>query len=199
MILHPDGAKKMNCDEPVPKLYTERLALSPLTMKDADALFAIWSNAEVMEYLVFDAFRNLEQAYQMIEFLLQCIERGEGARWTISLRDSGRVIGTCGFHNVKEEHRRAEIGYEIAREQWGKGLMSEALRELLRFCFEQKNFHRLEALVTEGNERSLALLRRAGFQEEGVLRDYEFVRGRFQNQVMLSLIQPAPPAESTAQ
>jgi len=167
---------------------TERVVFSPISLADAEALFEIWSEPEVTEFLILDPFLNVMEAEAMITLLAKLPESDGGRRWTMREKSSGRVIGTVGYHNVKREHRRVEIGYEMGRAFWGRGLMSEALRPLLAYCFEMEDMNRVEAFVTAGNGRSCQVLRRAGFTEEGTLRQYEFGRGRFMDQVIFSLL-----------
>lgn len=172
----------------VPLPDTERVAFSPISLADADVLFEVWSAPEVTEFLLLDPFVSVDEAKAMIGLLAGLPESDGGRRWTMREKASGRIMGTLGFHNVKREHRRAEIGYEMAQVFWGKGLMSEAMGPLLAYCFELEDMNRIEAFVTAGNERSCQVLRRAGFSEEGTLRQYEFGRGRFMDQVIFSLL-----------
>jgi RimJ/RimL family protein N-acetyltransferase len=71
------------------------------------------------------------------------------------------------------------IGYDLARLYWKQGIMTEAIEALLRFGFEVRNLHRIEARVRRGNEASMRLLRRLGFQEEGLLRECLFLNNSF--------------------
>jgi ribosomal-protein-alanine N-acetyltransferase len=98
------------------------------------------------------------------------------------------VLGTCGFHNWKKEHGRAEMGYELDSRMWRQGFMSEAVSAALEYGFGPMGLNRVEALVTEGNQRSRGFLEKAGFTLEGTLRQYEWARGRYQDQWMLSLL-----------
>lgn len=179
----------MNDTVCAPLTNTPRVTFRPISVTDADALFPIWSDPRVTEFLVLEPFVSVEEAAAMAELLANLPERGEGARWVMTEAATGRIMGTLGFHNVKREHRRAEIGYEIAPQFWGAGLMSEALQSLLQHCFHNENTNRLEAFVNLGNERSYRVLERAGFLREGTLRNYEFARGRFIDQIVFSLLE----------
>lgn len=170
-------------------LETPRCILRPIEAADTEALYRIWSDVEVTEYLVMEPFQSMDQATEMIDLLQGLPANDEGMRWVIEERCSARVIGTCGFHRASWEHRKAEIGYEIARVFWGQGLIQEALKAMLNYCFLTLNFNRLEALVTRGNQRSSGLLASLGFIQEGILRDYEWARGCFQDQVIFSQLQ----------
>jgi len=86
------------------------------------------------------------------------------------------------------EHRRAEVGYELGQRFWGKGVMQEVMHTVLQHCFEMVGFNRIEAFVTVGNDRSIHTLEKLGFKAEGVLREYEFAQGKFQDQVILAIL-----------
>ncbi|MEO0566019.1 MAG: GNAT family protein, partial [Chloroflexota bacterium] len=92
---------------------------------------------------------------------------------------SATLIGTCGFHLNVPSHRRAEVGYELSAAHWRQGIMSEALGAVLGYCFGTLDVHRVEADVTAGNDASAGLLRRMGFQQEGIWRDRVYGRGKF--------------------
>ena len=99
------------------------------------------------------------------------------------------MIGSCGFHDYKPSHRSAEIGYELHHDYWRKGIMTEAVSELLRFCFNDLNLHRVSANVTVGNEASAGLLKSLGFTHEGTWRDCVFWRGAFHSLWQFGLLE----------
>jgi [ribosomal protein S5]-alanine N-acetyltransferase len=82
----------------------------------------------------------------------------------------------------------AILGYDLAREYWRRGLMSEAVAAVLRLGFEQMGLHRVEATVMAGNTASAALLGRAGFRREGVMRERALKQGEFRDVWMFGLI-----------
>lgn len=162
-----------------PTLETRRLQLRPLRAEDATELFVHWSDEEVTRWMTSDPFLELAQAKEMLELLRGLFEARQGIRWAIVERAGGKVIGTCGFHRLSLEHRRAEAGYELGRDWWRKGLATEALSAALDWAFGAAGLNRVEAFVTSGNLASAGLLESLGFAREGTLRDYEFARGRF--------------------
>ncbi|KUG04005.1 gnat family acetyltransferase [hydrocarbon metagenome] len=169
------------------KLETTRFILRNIEASDLETLHNYWSDSVVTKYMNV-TFENIEETRQMIDLLNSLPEAGEGKRWAIVDKESHVVLGTCGYHKVQAEHRRAEIGYELGREYWGKGVMQEVLAPIIGHCFKDLEFNRIEALVTVGNSRSLNTLIKLGFKTEGVLREYEFTQGRFHDQVILALL-----------
>lgn len=174
--------------EAFPTIETARLLLREIVGGDAAALHRYWSDEDVTEYMVLDPFEKIEDTRQMIVLLAGLFADGTGVRWAVVRKEDGAVIGTCGFHNLKPEHFRAEMGYEMGREFWGRGLMAEALAAILRYGYDALGFNRVEAFVNAGNERSVRILEKLGFQLDGTLREYEFARGRFVDQHCFSLL-----------
>ncbi len=80
------------------------------------------------------------------------------------------------------------IGYDLSRPYWRRGIMTEALEAVIEFGFERMGLNRIEAVVFVENVASHRLLEKLRFEREGVLRDYEFLKGRFVDMVMYSLL-----------
>jgi ribosomal-protein-alanine N-acetyltransferase len=156
-----------------PQLETERLRLTELTSGDAPSLLALLGDQEVTEYYDDDVFTDVSQAREQIETWAVMYERRRSVRWGIVHREKDVLIGTCGFYGFHTLHKRAGIGYELARPFWRQGIMTEALAAILAFGFTQVGLNRVEAVVMPENEASLRLLSGLGFQKEGVLRQYE--------------------------
>ena len=83
------------------------------------------------------------------------LREGDFGGWGIVLKDDGAFIGTCGVDvGYAPEHARAELGYVLSREHWGKGLMPEAARAVIRFGFERMSLNRVEARCIAENTAS---------------------------------------------
>jgi ribosomal-protein-alanine N-acetyltransferase len=109
-------------------------------------------------------------------------------RWVIVQKADGAPIGTCGFHKWDKSHRRAEIGYDLSPDFWGKGFMTEALREVIRHGLSSMKLNRIEAMIYPENTRSLAVAQRLGFKQEGILRDYSRQGDRYFDHSLYSLL-----------
>lgn len=171
-----------------PVLETKRLLCREITAADAPTLHRYWSDPVVMEFLSLAPFTKLEETQEMISLVNLMPAAGQGFRWAITRKQDEQVLGTCGFHNGKPEHSRFEMGYELGREYWRQGIMSEALRAILSFGFQTMKINRVEAFVNHGNVRSTGILAKLGFQLDGILREYEKNRGKYVNQYCFSLL-----------
>ena len=92
-------------------------------------------------------------------------------RFALELLDGDALIGGCRVHFEDVENKMASIGMALHRPYWGQGYGTEVGMLMLKMSFEQLGVHRIEALVEPSNERSLGLVRKAGFTREGLLRE----------------------------
>jgi len=148
--------------ECLPTIPTERLRLRWLTSGDVPALAAIFGDPEVCRFWSRPVLPNLAAA----EALHLDIVGGFAARslfqWGIAERGTNAVVGTCTLAALSSEHRRAEVGFALARAVWGRGYIAEALPVMIGFAFSTLDLHRLEADVDPRNERSIRALERVG-------------------------------------
>ena len=154
---------------------------------DAAALYAIFSDDEVTRYYDLGTMTNPADAETMVRRLAARTKHGQAIRWGIVRKQDRAFVGTCGFH-FQAAGFKAEIGYDLGREYWHQGYMSEALRAMLAYGFETLELNRIEALVMPENEASANLLRKLGFSEEGVLREYAFFKEEYHNLRFFSLL-----------
>lgn len=156
-----------------PELETGRLRLRELCPGDAESLFAVLGDEEVTEFYDDEVFGDIFQASEQIEAWVAGFRARRCIRWGITQRKTGKVIGTCGYYGFHSWHKRAGIGYELARSFWQQGIMTEALSAIIEFGFKSIGLNRIEAVVMPENEGSVRLLEGLGFCQEGVLREYE--------------------------
>ncbi|MCJ7695679.1 MAG: GNAT family N-acetyltransferase [Anaerolineaceae bacterium] len=172
-----------------PTLETERLILQQMTLEDTDFVFQHFSDSAVFQYLMDEPpVTEYAQAQEIIQFYLEP-EGKTHNRWLMVRKSDQQSIGTCGFHKWDKRYFRAEIGYDLSPSFWRQGYMKEALRAVISNGFEQMRLNRIEALVYVENDRSIQLLQRLGFKQEGVLRDYFYLDGNFFDHYLFALLQ----------
>lgn len=168
--------------------WTAGYVLRPICEAEAADLLAHFSHPDVIEYLDVEPFKDDADVARLFAWAGEIRETGTGVRWSIRDQDApGDFAGTCGFHRLDySQGRRGQIGYDLHPDRWGQGVMAEVLPAMLEFGFGALGLHRIEAMVTPGNDRSVSLLQKHGFKREGLLRDYAYWRGAFQDQLLFS-------------
>lgn len=169
-------------------LQTERLSLRKLTDEDYASIFNQLSDAEIMQLLNIETAEKLE-----IEKAKQ--QKGYATfnkRFLIFQlldKETQQFLGWCGYHTWYVDHGRAEIGYGLIDEHTkGKGLMSEALKAVLQYGFEQMQLNRVEAFVAPENIPSLKLVQKFNFTREGQLRKHYLKDGNLEDSVVFGLL-----------
>jgi ribosomal-protein-alanine N-acetyltransferase len=182
----------MTTDGPFPSLTTERLQLREIVASDAPALLAIHSDRETMKWFGSDPLVDLEGAGRVIAgFASMRTLPSPGMRWGIVRADAERgsaLLGTCGVFRWNRGWRTCLTGYELARHAQGQGYMAEALRAVFGWAFDAMAVDRIEAQVHPLNAPSLALLKKLGFVEEGLLREAGLWMGERRDLVQLGLL-----------
>jgi len=172
----------------LPTIETSRTRLRWISEDDTDAFYAIYSNPEVMRYWSTPPLPDRDAASKLIKEIHGLFERRMILKWGIALRSDDQLIGSITLFNLSFPHRRAEIGYALAREYWGHGYMNEALMALLKYAFETLDLHRIEADVDPRNTASIKTVERLGFQREGILRERWQVNGEIQDAYFYGLL-----------
>jgi ribosomal-protein-alanine N-acetyltransferase len=180
------------------ELRTGRLLLRPLREPDAAALFAIFSDPEVMLYWSSPAWASPDQAAQLILRELASAAVGESVRLGLVRLEDDALIGTCSLFHLDVQSRRAEIGYALARTAWRQGYVQEAVGALIEYAFTVLDLNRLEADIDPDNEASARSLDRLGFQLEGLLRERWIVAGRVSDSALYGLLRREWAATSPA-
>lgn len=176
-------------EEPFPRLKTTRLELREIDLADAPTLLSIHGDRNAMQWFGTDSMTSLEQAEELVNtFAAWRKPPAAGVRWGIVRGSDDRLVGTCGLFRWNRRWKSCTVGYELAQEAWGNGLMNEALAAALTWGFTAMELNRVEAQVHPHNVPSRKLLSRLGFVEEGMGRQAGFWNGEHHDLVQLSLL-----------
>ena len=173
---------------PFPNLETEYLYLRRVVEKDVNEIFALRSNKETMKYIPKLLVKTKEDARAHIAMIDEKIENNEGINWAISLKNEPKLIGLIGHYRIKPEHFRAEIGYMLLPEYHGKGIITEAIKETVKYGFEIMKLHSIEAVIDPENLASEKVLLKSGFIKEAHFKEKEYYEGRFLDSVIYSIL-----------
>jgi ribosomal-protein-alanine N-acetyltransferase len=163
----------------LPELSTTRLLLRKMTLADAPDMFAYAQDPVITRYTVWDHHTSQEDAVRFLRCVVKNYDDGVIENWGVVYKQNNRFIGTCGYFTWDPDHYRAEIQYALSREYARKGLMSEAVAEVVRFGFEVMGLNRVEAKCMLDNRASERVMQKAGMCFEGVMREGVFAKGKF--------------------
>lgn len=173
-----------------PTLEGQRVRLRGPRDEDTDAVFALFSDPQVMRYWSRSAMTEASEAAGLIVDIGERFEQREMINWVIAGRRDDDVIGSCTLFQFSPRHRRAELGYALRSDQWGRGLAQEAVALALDWGFRTLGLHRIEADIDPRNTGSRKLLDTLGFRSEGVLRERFFVGGQATDSELFGLLAP---------
>ena len=172
-----------------PKIETKNLILESFTIQDAEELFKIRSDDRVTKYLDRDNHKTVQESKTMIQMMIQSYKDKGGINWIIRKKASFEVAGYIGFWNLIRENVRAEIGYVLKPEYWGKGYMSEALLKVLEYGFNEFKLHSILANVNPQNKRSIKILEKFGFKKEAHFREDFLYNGKYLDSEIYCLLE----------
>lgn len=146
---------------------TERLILRTWEKTDAQALFELCKDADVMEHIGDGKpLQKIEEAEKMLERVFENYEKNGFSRYAVVEKSSGKLIGSCGF--VLLNNGEIELGYLFAKDSWGKGFATEAATACVEYGFEKLGFKKLVALTDIDHTETHKVLEKAGFKNVGI-------------------------------
>jgi [ribosomal protein S5]-alanine N-acetyltransferase len=168
----------------LPRLQHDLVQLRLIEEADIEAWFRYLSQQEVYEHTSW----NVQDSSELRHHVWNSDEctAASPVRFAIELRSHNELVGTAGFYSISPNDRRAEIAYDIDPRYWGRGIASAVCSELVSWAHSAAAITRVQATVLESNLRSAAVLRRCGFELEGLLQSYRSIRGKSGNFLMYS-------------
>lgn len=162
-----------------PILETKRLILREMQPEDVNALLKLFGNSAVVQFINMQPIKTIAQANEWLKWMGGFFAAKDGLRWGITLKEDHSFVGSAGLHSWNREAHYAEIGCDIAHPFWGNRYGQETMRELIEFGWQQMKLNRIEADVIQGNTRSIHVLKKLGFKQEGVLRQKILKGGKY--------------------
>ncbi len=170
------------------KIETERLILRALVAEDAGDLFSIFSDNEVMKYWNTEPWVSVDEAKTFITDSARSMDSNTEVILGIYLKSTRQLLGKIMLFSFAKESRRAEIGFGVSRDFWGKGIVLEAGSALIEHAFHTLKLRRIEAEIDPDNIASGKTLERLGFVKEGYLRQRWEVNGVVSDSAIYGLL-----------
>jgi [ribosomal protein S5]-alanine N-acetyltransferase len=172
-----------------PDLKTSRLRLRPLKTSDDEDAFRLLSNPKTMKYYGSAPYKKIEHLRkQYIEVMTTRFRYRDGVTLVITMQDDDKPIGLINATLFDPAFKFTEISYILDPEHWGKGLATEAIRRAVKFFVEDMKIHKIRASFYGKNVASKRVLEKAGFIEEGYMRDNVQIEGEYEDEYLMALI-----------
>lgn len=152
-------------------LETDRLTLTPVTEADGPLIHPIMADPEVMAHMDSAAIDDPDVVSAFISGQLIEMANEQAFYWSVRLTEGAVYLGSVDLSDIDWRHHRAEVGFILGKDSWGKGYGHEAMQAVLGHA-ATLGFKRLWARTQVGNNASESLLRKLGFEEEGYLRGH---------------------------
>ncbi len=166
----------MNKEFPVFK--TGRLLLRQFKEPDLENVFLGLSNPTVIRYYgVF--FKTLEETKKQIEWFAELEKNETGIWWAICSSDDSVFYGAVGLYYLNRKLRKAELGFWLIPEFWGKGIITESVLLAINYGFKKMHLKRIEAEVETENRMSIRVMKKLQFVHEQTKKDCEIKNGKY--------------------
>ena len=169
------------------ELYTERLVLRKFKESDAKELFLGFVNQEDFLYYANKEKRTLEEEQNALINIDKKYENFNYYNWLITLKENEAIIGSINL-NVNLKNDSVEFNYVIDNRYSNKGYMTEALKRIKRFCFDEMNINRFQGGCCVENTASKRVMEKCNMQCEGILKKYIKLKDGYHDMYMFSIV-----------
>ena len=171
------------------KLETERLILRQFKIEDYVEMYNNWACEDVVtKFLTWQTHTNQDATKSVLADWIPKYENKDFYNWAIELKEENRLIGNISVVSLREETLSAILGYCIGSKWWGKEIMPEAGKAVLKYLFEEVGFNRIAANHDKNNPKSGRVMQKIGMTYEGTLRSAGFCNQGIIDDVRYSIL-----------
>ena len=170
-------------------LESQRLLLRQFNLSDSFSFFKNCGKDEKAS--LFLSWNPHQNAYESEEYLKSVIEQYEDPKfynWAIELKETGEVIGSIGVNHPEDKNKSCQIGYYVGSDFWNKGIITEALKTVIDYLFEEVELNRVAARHDIENGASGRVMAKANMTFEGILRESKLKGNKFCSLAIYSIL-----------
>lgn len=167
-------------------LETKRLIMRAWSMDDAKSLYEYAKHPDVGPHAGWKPHEDIEESKRVLREILIPVEA-----WAVIYKKTGEIIGNIALEpdRIRPDILSRELGYGLKHNWWGKGIITEASKEIIRYGFEDLNLDVIAIHTSEVNKRSQGVIKKCGFKYEGLLRSScRIYTGEKRNSYVFSLL-----------
>jgi RimJ/RimL family protein N-acetyltransferase len=171
-------------------LSGELVALRGIERADIEVLHAIEMSYETWPEISYSPYapKSLDEVLKAFDGEEESSYRGSDAFVPFAIEVDGEVVGSCCFWGIDLHNRRAHLGIGLAEEHRGRGLGTDACLVMLHYAFVDRGLHRVQLEVLATNAGAIRSYEKAGFREDGRMRESAWVRGEFVDEIYMSVL-----------
>jgi len=168
----------------------KEIILRKLHISDAEAVYSKFHRPEILKWIFFQPPKNfnVNDQKEWIKKISVKIRKRKSYVFGIILPRQKDVIGIIGLEKFNWGNKNAQIGYWLAKDHWGKGLIPKAVHLILAFAFRKLKLHRVYAAVFADNIQSQKVLEKCGFIKEGLTRHATFRFNRWHDKIRYGIL-----------
>ncbi len=168
---------------------TGRLLLRRFEYSDTESMLKNWVADEENQWMYGEPpYPTKEAVKALLDSYIGRYQSGYYYRWAVTLKETGECIGQAAYFLVDAENHFGEIEYCIGKAFQGKGYATEATKALIEYGFDRIGFHKVQICVRPSNKASKKVIEKCAFAFDGVLKDYFYRDGAYEDRLYYSLI-----------
>ena len=167
-------------------METERLILRPFTMDDVEAVYDVAKDPNVGVHAGWKPHESIEESRRVMEEIFL-----PSGAFAVILKEEGKIVGCIALEHdrLRPDANSRELGYWLGSKYWGKGYMTEAAKEMIRYGFEELGLDQIGICTSPVNARSQNIIKKCGFTYEGTLRrTYQIYDGTLRDSMVFSML-----------
>lgn len=173
-----------------PLMETIRCRLIEPRMHHAHDLYEIYGDPFTMRLMQSPPVNSIKDCENLIGCWREDFKNQKGIRWAITMKtDPDKLIGTIALHYWSKKNRKIELGADIKKNMWGRGISTEVTAKIIDFAFTKLDINRCELRCHPENAGSVRIAEKFGMKLEGILKEYVFVQGKgFVDEAVFALL-----------
>ncbi|MBS3136867.1 GNAT family N-acetyltransferase [Candidatus Woesearchaeota archaeon] len=173
-------------------LKTQRLILHPVKISDAEAIYNLTRDEEILKYTQVPRDYSIKKAREHITKENKKVKQGKALHLAITLKENKKInkqmIGIISLNSINKQHKRAAIGYWLGKQYRNKGYIKEACKVLLSFCFNQLKLNRIQFSCSTENKASQKVIESLNAVFEGIQRQKTYKDCRFHDKRVYAIL-----------
>jgi ribosomal-protein-alanine N-acetyltransferase len=172
-----------------PTIETERFLLRQFKADDLENVYRGLSHPDVIKYYGI-SFDSLQATQEQLNWFVSLERENKGIWWAISSKNNQEFYGAGGLNDLSETNKKAEVGFWLLPDYWGRDIMREVMPYICNYGFQELNLHRIEGYVDSGNVNCKNALSKLDFKHEGTMVDCEFKDDKYISLEIYAMINP---------